>query len=49
MTCAGHQTEAQKLPYMAWHHRAHEAHRRGQRQTQCSECKRWFFSWELRR
>lgn len=46
--CAKHQRDDERLPYLAWHARASEASRKGQRQTQCSGCRRWFFPWEMR-
>ena len=50
MNCADHQDmEADKrLGYLEWHDKAAEANRRGIRQRRCSECKRWFFPWEMR-
>lgn len=47
LTCAGHQGDAEKLPYIAWHHRSEEARKHGERQQRCSECGRYYWSWEL--
>ena len=46
--CAWHITEAERLPYLAWHDRAHLANARGERQVRCPGCGLWVFSFERR-
>jgi hypothetical protein len=48
MKCNEHQKDAERLPYLDWHDKAHKTFRKGQRQRQCNECERWFFPWELK-
>jgi hypothetical protein len=47
LTCEGHRGDANRLPYLAWHARSAEAKKAGERQECCSECGRYFWSWEL--
>ena len=47
LKCEGHQGEAEKLPYIAWHERAAEAKKHGEGQERCSECGRYYWGWEL--
>lgn len=44
--CKQHFTDAEKLPYVAWHEKAAKANAAGEKQTQCMTCYRWFFTWE---
>lgn len=46
--CAWHVSEAERLPYVAWHERAERALRRGERQTRCAGCGLWIPQWERR-
>ena len=46
VACFPHRQEPNPLDYLAWHSRAAEATRRGERQRQCPGCKLWFFPWE---
>jgi len=48
LTCAGHQTDDEKMPYVEWHERSEEARKRGEKQRRCLECSRYFWPWELR-
>jgi hypothetical protein len=48
LRCSGHIRDDKRLGYVAWHDKAAESHHRGQRQRQCSECNRFYFSWEKR-
>jgi 8-oxo-dGTP pyrophosphatase MutT (NUDIX family) len=49
MKCFDHQPDSEKLGYIQWHYKALTTYRKGERQTQCSECRRWFFSWEMKK
>ena len=44
MRCADHRTDAERLPYCAWHEKSDESAAAGQ--TRCEECKRYFWPWE---
>ena len=48
MICTDHIKQDERLGYMAWMERANVSHRKGEKQRQCSECRRWYFAWELR-
>jgi len=48
MNCKEHQKVKQKRSYTAWHARAADSYRKGERQRQCSECNLWFWSWEMK-
>lgn len=48
MNCKDHQTDAEHLPYMSWHSKAAESHRKGMKQQQCAECRRYFWPWEMK-
>ena len=48
MICAEHITEKERLGYLAWMERANQDHRKGRKQRRCSECRRYYFSWELK-
>jgi hypothetical protein len=39
--------KAPKLPYLAWHAYAEERYKKGDKQTRCSICGRWYFKDEL--
>lgn len=43
--CKSH--KAQDLPYLAWHAYAKERHDKGDRQTKCKICGRWYFDDEI--
>ena len=47
MTCADHQDEQERLGYGEWMNKAEASNRRGVKQRQCGECKRWYFPWEI--
>jgi len=49
VNCADHITDDEQLPYVAWHDRSNESKSHGEKQEQCSECRRWFWSWEQRK
>lgn len=46
--CDWHQSDkaGEKLGYLAWHDKAARTYAKGERQTQCPGCCRWFFPWE---
>ena len=46
LVCAGHITDDERLPYLAWYEKAKKF--RLEKQVRCSECHRFFFSWERR-
>jgi hypothetical protein len=39
--------KAENLPYLAWHAYAKERTDKGDKQTQCKVCGRWYFKNEL--
>lgn len=46
--CKDHITKRQKLPYLTWHSRAAESHKKHETQTVCSQCFLFFWGWELK-
>ena len=46
LVCAGHITVYQQIPRAEWDKRAAESHEAGVRQSQCAECRVWFWPWE---
>ncbi len=43
--CVDHHAE-ERLGYLEWHERAEELMKQGVKQTQCRECRLWFYPWE---
>ena len=48
MKCADHQADEKKLPYLRWHAKAAQSAKKGLKQQQCSECRRYYWPWEMR-
>ena len=47
MKCADHIASDDKLSYLAWHEKSERSQEQGLKQTQCDECKRWHWPWEM--
>lgn len=48
MQCVEHNDDSERLGYSAWHDKAAKSARRGMKQRQCAECRRFFWPWEMR-
>ncbi len=47
MRCVDHIASDDKLSYLAWHAKSERSQGQGLKQTQCDECKRWQWPWEM--
>ncbi len=49
MRCSDHIKNKSRLPYVEWHEKATASLGRGEQQKQCTQCRHWFFWWEMKK